>query len=91
MNLAEKNINLFTEQEVNNLEVAAWKALSAAIAVAISALGTSYAQGKIGSAGAGAIAEKPEVAGMIIALEALPELMVVLGFVVALMIIIMVK
>ncbi len=64
----------------------AWKALSSAMAVAIPALATAYAQSKIGSAGAGAIAEKPEVAGQIIVLEALPELLVLFGFVVAAMI-----
>ncbi|MDI3280173.1 MAG: ATPase [Bacillota bacterium] len=69
------------------MDVVAWKALFAAVSIFGSALATSWAQAKIGSAGAGAIAEKPEVAGMIIALEALPELMVVLGFVVAAMII----
>ena len=63
------------------------KAIAAAIAVAWSAWGTAYAQAHIGAAGAGAIAEKPEVAGMIIALEALPELLVLFGFVVAAMII----
>jgi len=67
------------------------KAFSAALAVGLSAFGTSYAQARIGAAGAGAIAEKPETAGMIIALEALPELMVVLGFVVAAMIITQIK
>lgn len=69
------------------MDIVAWKAAMAAVAIFGSALATSWAQAKIGSAGAGAIAEKPEVAGMIIALEALPELMVVLGFVVAAMII----
>jgi len=68
---------------------AALKALSAALAVAFCAWGTAYAQARIGAAGAGAIAEKPETAGMIIALEALPELMVVLGFVVAAMILVL--
>jgi V/A-type H+-transporting ATPase subunit K len=62
-------------------------ALAAALAVAIPALATAYAQARIGSAGAGTIAEKPETAGTIIVLEAIPETMVVLGFVVALMII----
>lgn len=71
------------------MEVAAWKAISASAAIFMSALATSFAQARIGSAGAGAIAEKPEVAGMIIALEALPELMVVLGFVIAAMILTM--
>lgn len=65
----------------------AWKAIAAALAIGLSGFGTGYAQAKIGSAGAGAIAEKPEVAGMIIALEALPELIVVLGFAVGAMII----
>lgn len=65
------------------------KALSAALAVGFSAWGTAIAQARIGAAGAGAIAEKPEVAGMIIALEALPELMVVLGFVVSAMILVL--
>lgn len=63
------------------------KAIGAALAVGFGVAGTSYAQARIGSAGAGTIAEKPETAGMIIALEALPELMVVLSFVVAAMII----
>lgn len=67
------------------------KAIGAALAIGIAALAAGYAQAKIGSAGAGAIAEKPETAGMIIALEALPEVVVVLGFVVAAMIITQVK
>jgi V/A-type H+-transporting ATPase subunit K len=62
-------------------------ALAAALAVAVPALATAYAQARIGSAGAGTIAEKPETAGTIIVLEAIPETMVVLGFVVAMMII----
>ena len=48
-------------------------AFGAAIAIGVSALATAFAQAKIGSAGAGAIAEKPEVAGNIIVLEAIPE------------------
>jgi V/A-type H+/Na+-transporting ATPase subunit K len=67
------------------------KAIGAALAIGISAIGTGYAQGKIGSAGAGAIAEKPETAGQIIVLEALPEVVAVLGFVVAAMIITQIK
>ncbi len=67
------------------------KALGAALAIGLSALGTGYAQAKIGSAGAGAIAEKPETAGQIIVLEAIPEVVAVLGFVIAAMIITQVK
>jgi len=63
----------------------------AALAVGLCALGTGYAQAKIGSAGMGALAEKPEVAGPVIIGIAIPETVVILGFVVATMIILMVK
>jgi len=65
--------------------------IGAAIAFAAGAIGTGWAQSRIGSAGAGAIAERPEVVGSIIILEAIPETLVILGFVVAAMIILMVK
>lgn len=57
--------------------------LAAALAVGVAALGTGWAQSRIGSAGAGTIAEKPEVTSTILILVALPETMVILGFVVA--------
>jgi len=62
-------------------------ALAAAIAVAITGLATGWAQSKIGSAGAGTLSEKPEMSGNIIILMAIPETIVILGFVVAIMII----
>jgi V/A-type H+/Na+-transporting ATPase subunit K len=58
-------------------------AAAAAIAVGLCAIGTGLAQSRIGAAGAGTIAEKPEAAGTIILLLAIPETMVILGFVVA--------
>ena len=58
-------------------------AAAAAVAVGLCALGTGLAQSRIGAAGAGTIAEKPEAAGTIILLVAIPETMVILGFVVA--------
>jgi V/A-type H+-transporting ATPase subunit K len=61
-------------------------ALAAALAVGLSALATAWAQSKIGAAGAGALAEKPELTATIIILVAIPETMVILGFVVAAMI-----
>jgi V/A-type H+-transporting ATPase subunit K len=57
--------------------------LAAALAVGLGAIGTALAQSRIGSAGAGAIAEKPEITGTILILVAIPETMVILGFVVA--------
>ncbi|TET83161.1 MAG: ATPase [Anaerolineales bacterium] len=61
--------------------------IGAALAIGMAAIGTGIAQARIGSAGAGAIAEKPEVTGAIIILLAIPETMVILGFAVAAMII----
>jgi V/A-type H+/Na+-transporting ATPase subunit K len=63
------------------------KAIAAAIAVGLCALATGRAQSSIGAAGVGTIAEKPETAGSIIILIAIPETLVILGFVVAAMII----
>lgn len=61
-------------------------ALAAALAVGLSALATAWAQSRIGAAGAGSLAEKPELSATIIVLVAIPETMVILGFVVASMI-----
>jgi V/A-type H+-transporting ATPase subunit K len=58
-------------------------AVAAALAVGACAIATGIAQSRIGSAGAGTIAEKPESTGSIILLLAIPETMVILGFVVA--------
>jgi V/A-type H+-transporting ATPase subunit K len=58
-------------------------AAAAALAVGLCAIGTGLAQSRIGAAGAGTIAEKPEATGTIILLLAIPETMVILGFVVA--------
>lgn len=60
------------------------KYIAAGGAMAISALAAAYAQAKIGVAAAGTLAERPEVATMLIVLEALPEIIVLLGFVSAL-------
>ena len=61
-------------------------ALSAAIAIGASALATALAQSRIGAAMAGAVAERPELVGSAIIMVAIPETMVILGFVVAFLI-----
>jgi len=61
-------------------------AIAAALAIGLPALATAWAQAKIGAAGAGTLAEKPELSATIIVLVAIPETMVILGFVVAAMI-----
>jgi V/A-type H+-transporting ATPase subunit K len=63
--------------------------IGASIAFGLGAIGTGLAQSKIGAAGAGTIAEKPETFGLMIVLVAIPETMVILGFVVAAMIMVM--
>lgn len=62
------------------------KALSAGMAMSVSAFAAGYAQSKIGAAAAGTLAERPEAATYLIVLQALPEIIVLLGFVIAFMI-----
>ena len=61
-------------------------ALCAALAIGLTAIATAWAQSRIGAAGAGTLAEKPELAGTIVILVAIPETMVIPGFVIASMI-----
>jgi V/A-type H+-transporting ATPase subunit K len=61
--------------------------IGAGIAVGLAAIATGYAQARIGSAGIGAMAEKPEMIGRVILLVAIPETLVILGFAIAAMII----
>ena len=62
-------------------------AIGAGIAIAGGALGTGRAQAGIGAGGTAALAEKPELFGNIFILVALPETMVILGFVLGLMLV----
>ena len=61
-------------------------AAAAAIAVGLTAVATAWVQSRIGAAGAGALAEKPELRGAVIVMLAIPETLVILGFVVAVLI-----
>jgi V/A-type H+-transporting ATPase subunit K len=60
--------------------------LAAALSVGVAAVATAWVQSRIGAAGAGALAEKPELRGAIIVMLAIPETLVILGFVVAVLI-----
>lgn len=64
-------------------------AFAAALALGMSALATAWAQSRIGAAGAGALAEKPELTATMLIMLAIPETMVILGFVIAAMILLM--
>ncbi|MDQ7839833.1 MAG: V-type ATP synthase subunit K [bacterium] len=57
--------------------------LAAALAVAFGAIGTAWAQSRIGAAAAGAMAERPEIGGQMLIFLVLPETMIILGFVIA--------
>jgi V/A-type H+-transporting ATPase subunit K len=61
--------------------------LAAGLAIGLSALATAWAQSRIGAAGAAALAEKPELSATVVILVAIPETMTILGFVVAMMLI----
>jgi len=63
------------------------KAVGAAFTMSIAALAAGYAQSKIGPAAAGTIAERPEGAVWVVVLMALPEIIVLLGFVATIMLI----
>jgi V/A-type H+/Na+-transporting ATPase subunit K len=64
----------------------AMKAMAAALAMGISAFAAAYAQARIGSAGQGTLAERPEERVFVLTLTALPEVIVLLGFVMAILI-----
>jgi V/A-type H+/Na+-transporting ATPase subunit K len=64
-----------------------WIPLAAALVMGISAIATAWAQSRIGAAGAATLAEKPELTNTIVILVAIPETMTILGFVVAMMMI----
>jgi len=61
--------------------------VAAAVAMFGGAVGTAWAQASIGSSIMGVVAEKPEEAMKLIVYMALPELIVLLGFVVAFLLI----
>ena len=62
---------------------AGMKTIGAALAMGLSAIGAGWAQAKIGSAGQGTLAERPEERIFVITLTALPEVIVLLGLVMA--------
>ena len=78
-----------TEQVVQSLflDKEGALALGAAIAIGVSALGTAWAQASIGSSIMGVLAEKPEEAFRLLVYMALPEIIVLLGFIMGFLII----
>ncbi len=64
-----------------------WISIGAAVAIAATALATAWAQSRIGAAAAAMLAEKPELRTTAVLMIAIPETMVILGFVVAVLIV----
>ena len=60
--------------------------LSAALAVGIPGIATGWAQSRIGPAAAATLAEKPELTVTVVLLIAIPETVAILGFVIAVLI-----
>jgi V/A-type H+-transporting ATPase subunit K len=56
--------------------------IGAGLAVGLAGLGTGLAQSGVGAGGTGAMAEKPELFTNVLILFAIPETIVILGFVV---------
>jgi V/A-type H+-transporting ATPase subunit K len=67
-------------------KVAMTRAIAAGATMCIAAMSAGYAQGKIGSAAAGTMAERPEAGTMLMVITALTEIIVLMGFVIAFMI-----
>jgi len=60
--------------------------LSAALAIGAAAIGTAWAQSRIGPAAAASLAEKKELTATALVMLAIPETILILGFVIAFMI-----
>jgi len=58
-------------------------AIGAGIAIGVSAIATAMAMGAIGSAGVGALDERPQAFGQILIYLVIPETIIIFGFVIA--------
>lgn len=67
-------------------ESTAWGYIGAALAVGLACLGSSYAVARIGSAGIGAVTEKPELMGKTLVFLGLAEGIAIYGLIIAVMI-----
>lgn len=67
-------------------EVVKWGLMAAALATGLSSLAAGYAVAAVGSAGVGAIAEKPELVGRVLILVGLAEGIAIYGLIVSILI-----
>ncbi len=59
--------------------------IGAGLAVGLAGLGTGLAQSGVGAGGTGALAEKPDLFGNVLILFAIPETIVLFGFVIGIL------
>ena len=67
-------------------EVQSWGFIAAVIATAVSSAAAAYAVAAIGSAGVGAMAEKPELTGRVLVLVGLAEGIAIYGVIISILI-----
>jgi V/A-type H+-transporting ATPase subunit K len=67
-------------------DAAGWGYIGAGLAVGLACIGSSYAVGRIGSAGIGAVTEKPELMGKTLVFLGLAEGIAIYGLIIAVMI-----
>ena len=67
----------------SSLSSGAAAAIGAGFAMGISALAAAWSQSSIGSSAMGAVAERPEIEKNVLVYLVLPELIAILGFVIA--------
>ena len=67
-------------------DLTGWGYVGAALAVGLACIGSGYAVSKIGSAGIGAVAEKPELMGKTLVFLGLAEGIAIYGLIIAVMI-----
>ncbi len=72
---------------IEGFSAGAAAALGAGIAMGASALAAAWSQGAVGSAALGLIAERPEFGKNVLIYLVLPEILAILGFVIAFMLI----
>ena len=82
--MAEDVANMATEVATGGfLNSPGAVALSAAIAMGVSALAAAWSQASVGSSAMGLVSEKPEFAGNVLIWMALPEIFALFGFIIA--------
>lgn len=67
----------------SSLPIGSAAALGAGLAMGLSALAAAWSQGSVGAAAMGAVAERPEMEKNVLIYLVLPEIIAILGFVAA--------